>query len=129
MNFFDLEPELLAVLIALPICAVIFGLAFLLGRYWAHICWCLSPVTTEHGRIRYVHASPFTVDWNRFTGEVQVHLHAAGVTFDDGRKIKVYLNNEDYIMLRAGSTGMLTRKGGRFLSFVPDDPKVPAVGK
>ncbi len=114
------DEELVIILVTLLVCAAVFGLAFLLGRYWPHIVWCFAPKTTERGKVRYVHATAFTIDWNRFEGERQGHIHSAGITLEDGRKIKVYLSHEDYIMLRAGSVGTLTRKGGRFISFVPD---------
>ncbi len=129
MHTLGLEPEILLALFILLIFAAVFALAFLLARYWRHIRWCLSPVTTERGTIRYVHASDFTLYWNRIEGEVKGHIHSAGITLEDGRKIKVYLSHEDYIMLRANSVGTLTRKGGRFISFVSDDPAVPAVGE
>ncbi len=129
MNTLELEPEILLAVFILLIFAAVFTLGFLLARYWPHIRWCLSPVTTERGMVRYVHATAFTIDWSRFEGERQGHIHSAGITLEDGRKIKVYLNHEDYIMLRANSVGTLTRQGGRFISFVPDDPKIPATGE
>ncbi len=50
MHAFDREPELFADLCALALIAAIFGLAFLQGRYWPHVRWCLSPVTKERGK-------------------------------------------------------------------------------
>ncbi len=129
MRITDFDTDVLVISITIALCALIFGLAFLISRYWTHILWCCARKTTEHAKIRYVHASDFTLYWNRIEGEVKGHIHSAGATLDDGRRIKVYMNHEDYIMLRANTEGMLTRKGGRFISFVPDGPAIPAAGE
>lgn len=85
-------------------------------RHWPKVIYCLAPKTTEFAKIRYVHASAFT--WSK-RGEEQDHIHTASFQLEDGRRIKLYITHEDYIMLRPGSEGYLTRKGGWFLGFEP----------
>ena len=89
-------------------------------KHWPKVVYCLAPKTTEFAKIRYVHASAFT--WSK-RGEEQDHIHTASFQLEDGRRIKLYITHEDYIMLRAGSEGYLTRKGGWFLGFEPGEKK------
>ncbi len=125
----DANTQMTAVVIDVGLMALIFPLTYLLSRYWMHIAWCLARKTTEHGKIRYVHASGFPLYRTRTEGEMSGHIHSAGVTLDDGRRVKVYMNHADYMMLRAGSEGLLTHEGGRFIRFVPDDSDIPAAGE
>lgn len=85
-------------------------------RHWPKVVYCLAPKTTEFAKVRYVHASAFS--WNKRGNETD-HIHTASFQLEDGRRIKLYITHEDYVMLRAGSEGYLTRKGGWFLGFEP----------
>lgn len=81
-------------------------------RHWPKVIYCLAHKTKEFARVCYVHASAFN--------ETD-HIHTAGFQLEDGRHIKMYITHEDYIMLRDGSEGYLTRKGGWFLGFEPGE--------
>lgn len=87
-------------------------------RHWPKVVYCMAPKTTEFARVRYVHASAFS--WSK-RGEEEAHIHTASFQLENGRRIKMYITHEDYVMLRAGSEGYLTRKGGWFLGFEPGE--------
>lgn len=93
-------------------------------RHWPKVIYCMAPRTTEFAKVRYVHASAFS--WNK-RGDETDHIHTASFQLEDGRRIKLYITHEDYIMLRVGSEGYLTRKGGWFLGFEPGVKKENAV--
>ncbi len=81
---------------------------------WPKLVFCLCRKEQESARVLYVHAS--VLSHNKY-GEETAHVHTAGFETITGRRIKTYITHEDYIMLRAGSEGILTRKGGLFLGF------------
>ena len=85
-------------------------------KHWPKAIYCLAPKTREFAKVRYVHASAFS--WSP-RSEEEDHIHTAGFQLEDGRRIKLYITHEDYIMLSAGEEGYLTRKGGWFLGFEP----------
>lgn len=85
-------------------------------RHWPKAIYCFAPKAREFAKVRYVHASAFA--WNK-RGDETDHIHTASFELLDGRKIKLYITHEDYIMLQVGSEGWLTRKGGWFLGFEP----------
>ncbi len=91
-------------------------------RHWPKVVYCMAPKTREFAKVRYVHASAFS--WSK-RGE-EDHIHTAGFQLEDGRRVKLYITHEDYIMLRAGSEGYLTRKGGWFLGFEPGEKREEA---
>ena len=74
--------------------------------------------------MRYVHASAYA--WSK-RGDETDHIHTASFELQDGRKIKLHITHDDYIMLRTGSEGWLTRKGGWFLGFEPGEKSEDAV--
>lgn len=87
-------------------------------NHWPKVIYCFASKTMEFVKVRYVHATPYA--WSK-RGNETAHIHTASFALQDGRKIKLYIPHEDYIMLRAGSEGYLTRKGGWFLRFDPGE--------
>lgn len=96
-------------------------------QHWPKVVYCIAPKTTEFAKVRYVHASAYS--WSKHGAE-EAHIHTASFQLENGRRIKLYITHKDYIMLRAGTEGYLTRKGGWFLGFVPGMKKenVPRTG-
>ena len=101
---------------------------FFLGRlaiqHWPKLVYCFARKTREYAKVRYVHASAYA--WSK-RGDETDHIHTASFELQDGRKIKLHITHDDYIMLRAGSEGWLTRKGGWFLGFEPGEKSEDAV--
>ncbi len=103
----------------LGISAMVVLIVFALIRWWQKIVYFFVPKVTEPVLIRKVHASAFM--WNRYTGEEQNHMHSAEFERADGSWVKVYITHEEYIMLREGERGLLTRKGCSFVSFEKEE--------
>lgn len=99
------------------VCASVTLAGYALMKHWPKLVYCLAKKTTQRATVRYVHAE--AVSWNRYTGEERSHSHTAVFDLEDGNSITLHITHEDYIMLRKGVSGLLTRKGGQFISFEP----------
>ncbi len=89
----------------------IFFLVRLAIQHWPKLVYCFARKTREYAKVRYVHASAYA--WNK-RGDETDHIHTASFELQDGRKIKLHITHEDYIMLCAGSEGYLPAREDGF---------------